>query len=132
MVRSQVGSHRDFKIDDTGLKVRTYISKTPETLHAIKLIEDGSLNTYSMGGIFTYGRDEDGTMCIIEKVDLFEGSIVVIPANPQAQFVKKSFLEKAKELPSSADDGKPKQVPKKELTKDEKAKNIIKKMKGKK
>ena len=51
-----------------------------------------------MGGIFTYKRNKDGLMerdkkgrWVIEKVVLFEGSLVPVPANPDAIITTRTF-----------------------------------------
>lgn len=90
---SQIGSFRKFVVKDKLLQVEGFISETPNTMHIIKLIEDGHLNTLSMGGLFTFAnggaRDKQGRR-FIEEVALFEGSVVVVPANPKATFTQKS------------------------------------------
>lgn len=83
----QLGSIYSFAIDTKGLLIEACIEKTEKTLHQIKLIKGGHLNTLSMGGLFEYeGKTDDGFF-IIKKVMLFEGSVVSCPANPQATFV---------------------------------------------
>jgi uncharacterized protein len=89
--RSQVGAWDKFKTDEKGLYVEGYIIDSKETEHTIKLIDSGAIRTLSMGGRFKYEFDKKGTP-IIKEVDLYEGSIVVVPANPKAQFEKKTFL----------------------------------------
>lgn len=90
---SQIGSFTKFKITPDGLQVEGFISRTTESEHIIKLVEDGHLNTLSMGGLFKFAnggqRDKKGRR-FIEKVALFEGSVVVVPANPKATFTQKS------------------------------------------
>lgn len=95
--KTQVGAWDKFKVDDTGLYVEGYIIESSETEHLIKLIDAGAIRTLSMGGRFQYEFDKKGTP-IIKEVDLYEGSIVVVPANPKAQFEKKSFLFDDEEL----------------------------------
>lgn len=86
-----IGSWTKFKVDDVGLYVTGFISKTENTEHEIRMIEDGHLNTLSMGGMFRF--EENKGKNFIAEVELLEGSVVVIPANPKAQFSKKSFLD---------------------------------------
>jgi HK97 family phage prohead protease len=88
--KSQAGAFDKFKVDENGLYVEGYIVESNETEHERRLIKAGALNTFSMGGLFTYERDDKNRL-IIKEVDLLEGSIVTIPANPKAQFVKKAF-----------------------------------------
>lgn len=93
-IKDQIGSWVKFKIDETGLFVEGFISRTSETEHIIKLIEDGHLDTLSMGGIFIFkdgGQPDKKSRRFIEEVVLFEGSVVAIPANPKATFSQKSL-----------------------------------------
>jgi HK97 family phage prohead protease len=90
---SQIGSFTRFKATEEGLFVEGFISRTKQTEHIIKLIEDGHLNTLSMGGLFKFangGQRDKRNRRFIEEVALFEGSVVVVPANPKATFTQKS------------------------------------------
>lgn len=92
----QIGSFYEFRIDEKGLYVKGCIEIDEKSIHIIKLIKGGHLNTLSMGGIFEYdGTDKAGNY-IIKEVMLFEGSVVVVPANPQAIFVVKGCNENEK------------------------------------
>jgi HK97 family phage prohead protease len=66
--------------DDKGLYVEAEVSNSPALADVRFKIMEGSLRTMSIGGIWHY--KEDGRT--IFKVDLFEGSLVAIPANPKA------------------------------------------------
>lgn len=90
----QIGMWDQFAITKKGLQVSGRISRTSLTEHIIKLIQDGAINTLSMGGFFKYAeeKDEKGRN-IIEQVMLLEGSVVTIPANPQAEFSMKSLVD---------------------------------------
>jgi HK97 family phage prohead protease len=90
-VDMQAGSWKVFKVDDIGLYVEGVIVKSPLTEHLLKLVEGRHINTLSMGGMFVF-EDKKGKRFII-KVNLLEGSIVTIPANPKAQFGKKSLFD---------------------------------------
>lgn len=86
---SQAGSIDKLKVTKEGLFFEAFISETEKTRHQIKLIQDGHLNTVSMGGIFKFkemGRRDSRNRSFIEEVKLFEGSIVPIPANNSAIF----------------------------------------------
>lgn len=78
--------------DKKGLKIEGDIVVTPGNMHEAMLIKSGQLNTLSMGGMFKYGEatNKNGNN-MIEKVALFEGSVVSIPANPKATFMLKSL-----------------------------------------
>ena len=95
----------DFKAkkDEKGLYIDAEMLVTPGTYDLALKVKSGKLNTLSMGGAFKYGaeRDKKGNS-IIEKVMLFEGSVVPIPANPEAKFEAKSLKqegEKTAEVP---------------------------------
>jgi HK97 family phage prohead protease len=66
--------------DEKGLYVEAEISNSPALADVRFKLMEGSLKTMSIGGIWHY--KEDGRT--IFKVDLFEGSLVAIPANPKA------------------------------------------------
>ena len=94
---SQMGSFRAVE-DNNGLKMFGKALVTEKTFHTCLLMKKGHLNTTSMGGIFRYKRNDDGSIYrgengvwIIEKVMLFEGSVVPVPANPKAIVTMKTF-----------------------------------------
>jgi len=90
---SQAGSFDKFKETDEGLVVSGFLSRTQQTEHVIRLIEDGHLDTLSIGGLFKFAVEPNKKgNSIIEEVNLFEVSIVTIPANPKAQFGLKSLM----------------------------------------
>ena len=55
-------------------------------------VAEGHLKTLSMGGLFHYKEDGRG----IFKVDLWEGSLTPIPANPDATFSVRSLTDDEK------------------------------------
>ena len=88
-VESIVGKFTKVKEDKRGLYVEGELSNAPE-LRAIRFkVVEGSINTMSMGGIFHYLEDGRG----IFKVDLWEGSLVSIPANPDALITTRALTE---------------------------------------
>lgn len=70
--------------DNRGLYVEATMSNSPgvEVRDARWKVAEGMLGALSMGGYFHY--EQDGRT--ISKVDLYEGSIVAIPANQDALF----------------------------------------------
>ena len=108
-VEKQVGSWVRFELDDKGLFMEGRISKTPNTEHLIKLVEDGAINTTSIGGLMKYeGQNKKGQNRIV-KIMLLETSIVTIPANEKAEFSQKSLAK-----PNQVDESKDKGLTKKE------------------
>lgn len=79
--------------DEEGLYVEAMLSNSPGNLDTRWKVVEGVLRSLSMGGIFHYG--EDGRT--IEKVDLFEGSLVAVPANPRALVSVRSLTAEEKE-----------------------------------
>lgn len=79
-----MGSYTEVMQDDLGLKVTGRVTNSPteDAKHIRFLIMEGHLKTLSMGGIFIYGVDQR----TIEKVHLFEVSLIPIPSNPDALF----------------------------------------------
>ena len=73
--------------DEVGLLIDADFLVTEETIHQARLIVAGHLVTMSMGGIFFYDDLLDEfNRNVIRTVELYEGSIVVIPANQEAIF----------------------------------------------
>jgi HK97 family phage prohead protease len=88
--------------DDFGLLINADFLVTEKTIHEARLIASGHLVTLSMGGIFFYADDKDMLgRNVIEKVELLEGSIVVIPCNQDAIFTvaKKEQLAEPQPTP---------------------------------
>ena len=79
-IQMLVGSFTTMKEDSKGLYVEGQLSNSPSDFmkHVRALVAEGHLRTMSMGGLFFVEGNE------IFKVSLFEGSLVPIPANPQA------------------------------------------------
>lgn len=86
---SIAGSFDVVREDDKGLWVEGNLSHSPENRHARFLVAEGHLKTLSIGGIFHYEEDGRG----IFKVDLFEGSLVAVPADPDAIVSTRDFTE---------------------------------------
>lgn len=78
------GSFTKVQEDKKGLYVEAVLSDAPsDAMTDIRFkVAEGHLRTLSMGGRFHYKEDGRG----IFKVDLWEGSLTPIPANPDATF----------------------------------------------
>lgn len=83
-VEDLAGSFESIKEDNAGLRFKARLSNSPseKMKHIRALVAEGHLKTVSMGGLFHYKEDGRG----IFKVDLWEGSLTPIPANPDAVF----------------------------------------------
>jgi HK97 family phage prohead protease len=81
-VASVVGHFTVVREDRAGLYIEGILSNSPEVAHVRALVAEGHLKTMSMGGMFFY--KEDGTT--IRKVELYEGTLTPVPANPDAIF----------------------------------------------
>lgn len=81
-VQSIAGLFDIVREDDKGLYVEAKLSDSPaDHMKDIRFkVAEGSLKTLSMGGLFHYKEDGRG----IFKVNLWEGSLTPIPANPDA------------------------------------------------
>jgi HK97 family phage prohead protease len=75
--------------DKTGLLFEAVLSNAPGVTDVRFKIVEGMLRSVSMGGVFHYKDDGHG----IFKVDLWEGSLTPIPANPDARFVVRALNE---------------------------------------
>lgn len=85
------GSFTKVKEDETGLYVEAVLSNSAsERMKDIRAkVAEGHIRTLSMGGLFHY--DETGRK--IFRVDLYEGSLVAVPANPKATFSVRTLTE---------------------------------------
>lgn len=83
-VENMAGSFVELKEDSSGLRFKAVLSNSPSDFmkHLRALVAENHLKTTSMGGIFHYKEDGRG----IHRVDLLEGSLTPIPANPDALF----------------------------------------------
>lgn len=81
-VKDAVGRFTTVREDEAGLYVEATISNSPaEATKDIRFkVAEGILRCLSMGGLFHYEQDGRG----IFRVDLWEGSLTPIPANPDA------------------------------------------------
>ena len=86
-----VGSFTTVREDNQGLYVEAQLSNSPGPVAADTRwkVAEGHLGALSMGGYFHY--EQDGRT--ITKVDLYEGSIVAIPANQDALFSVREVTE---------------------------------------
>jgi len=77
-------------VDSKGLKVVVQISEAKHADNIWQLIKEGILNSFSIGGKVLEAHDEkdkDGkSHNIIDRIELYEVSIVGLPANPEARF----------------------------------------------
>lgn len=78
-----VGEYTEVREDNKGLFVKGRLSNAPDVLSVRIKMAEGLIKALSMGGYFQY--DEDGVH--ISRVKLVEGSLVAIPANPEALIV---------------------------------------------
>lgn len=83
------GSFTEAREDETGLYVKGMLSNSPDNRWLRFKVAEGHITTMSMGGIFHYRDDGRG----IFKVELYEGSLTPIPANPDARFQTRSLTE---------------------------------------
>lgn len=89
------GSFTTVREDEKGLYVEAVLSNSPsdEAEDIRWKVAEGHLRTLSMGGLFHY--EADGRT--IFRVDLFEGSLVAIPANPDALISTRCLTEEEKQ-----------------------------------
>jgi len=88
-IESIAGKFTAMREDKTGLYVEAELSNAPDNISARFKVAEGSLRTLSMGGIFHYS--ENGRS--IFKVTLWEGSLVAIPANPEATIALRAVTD---------------------------------------
>lgn len=81
-VDNLAGRFTNVREDEKGLYVEAELSNAPGNIDNRFKVAEGMLKTLSMGGMFHYKEDGRG----IFKVDLWEGSLTPLPANPDAMF----------------------------------------------
>lgn len=103
-VEMLAGSFTKIGTTPQGLIVEGLISNAPGLVDIRFKVAEKHLKSLSMGGLLYYGEDGRG----IEVVDLFEGSLTPIPANPDALFEARSLslVVAAKMFKRFADCGK--------------------------
>ena len=79
-VHSVAGSYDFIGKNAGGLAVRGRITNAPDMKSIRFKVAEGHIKALSIGGMFQWIEDRRG----IEKVDLFEISLVAVPANPDA------------------------------------------------
>ena len=79
-VGNMVGSFTKVVPNNDGLMVQGSISNAPDCQRVRFLVAEGHLKAFSIGGMFMYGSNGKA----IEEVQLYEISLVPIPANPDA------------------------------------------------
>lgn len=82
-ISSIAGSFTSISEDQNGLRVKGKISNAPDMQSLRIKMSEGHIKALSMGGRFQW--DEDGVH--ISKVALHEGSLVAVPANPEALII---------------------------------------------
>jgi HK97 family phage prohead protease len=108
-----IGRLDSVSVDEKGLKVHIYVSEWEEELR--KKIEEGIINKFSIGGRVLAGERLTPSEAVrqypdikakpahpvnvIQKMELFEVSIVGLPANASAEFMHKSLSQALKDIP---------------------------------
>lgn len=106
-----IGRLDNVEVDEKGLKVKLYVSEWEQELR--KKISERIINKFSIGGRFIKWQKLTpseamnkipelkerplGPVTLIEKLELFEVSIVGLPANAKAEFNQKSLYQALKD-----------------------------------
>ena len=88
-----VGKMVDFSIEKDGLKIKAKISKAATEVY--NLVKDGILSAFSIGfRILDADYDDKKDIFYIKELELFEVSVVSVPANADSLFsIRKSFKD---------------------------------------
>jgi HK97 family phage prohead protease len=93
-VNNIAGSFKKLRSSQRGLEVEAEVSNAPELRKIRFLIGEGHLKAFSIGGLFKFS---DNNPRLVEEIELFEISLVAVPANPDALFEARSVsVEDAK------------------------------------
>jgi len=95
--RDPIGVFDSVKEDGRGLYVKGRFANTLKAQEARDLVKMGAVDSMSIG----YRTKQflwDGDVRVIKEVDLFEVSLVTIPANEQARLVSVKSLDTAREV----------------------------------
>ncbi len=87
-VHQVVGSYSKVGVTKDGLAVTGVVSNAPGLRDLRFKLVEGHIKAFSIGGFFFF---QEGTWNAVEMVELFEISIVAIPANPDALFTTRSL-----------------------------------------
>jgi HK97 family phage prohead protease len=88
------GSFTRMRASNRGLEVQSKVSNAPELRKVRFLIGEGHLKAFSIGGLFKFS---DANPRLVDQIELFEISLVAVPANPDALFSARSIsIEDAK------------------------------------
>lgn len=82
-----IGKWTSVETDAKGLRMVGQLSNADDVRDVRFKIAEGILTTLSIGGLFLY-QDDSST---IEKIYLYETSVVVVPCNPDATFAVRSL-----------------------------------------
>lgn len=91
--------------DDYGLKIDSSLNlETIRGKEAYALLKQGALSGLSIGFETVKYRWDEGEIRVLEKVKLWEGSLVTFPANPKATVTSvKSIEDQVKDLKEKID-----------------------------
>lgn len=101
-----IGVWLEMREDTTGLYLRGQLADTPEGLRAYRLLKIDALSGLSIGFITKKSRVDDASgIRTLTDVELFEVSLVTLPANDEARVfdVKHRGLSPAEDLLASID-----------------------------
>jgi len=82
-VKNIIGSYKHIREGDDGLQVSGLVSNAPDLKTIRFLIAEKHLKAFSIGGMMRFGKSDHTA---IEEVELFEISVVAIPANGNTLF----------------------------------------------
>lgn len=83
-----VGVWKSYAEEAQGLILEGKLSDTPRGNEIATLIKDGAIDSLSIGfAVKDYERQDGGSTRVLKEVDLWETSIVVFPANVQAEII---------------------------------------------
>lgn len=82
-----IGKTVDARIADNGVWIVARWAKTPQADEVRGLVLDGIVGRLSVGFVPRQMRRDASGVNVISKADLFEVSVVALPANPEARIV---------------------------------------------
>ncbi len=96
-----IGNYTVLKEDDYGLYFEAQYDDVPKANQALTQFKSGTLNNFSIGYGYVWDKmeyDEEQNCIVYKEINLYEGSVVTLAANPMAMYTGLKSEQKANEI----------------------------------